>query len=386
MNIFITGVSGLLGGEILVHLSKRKDVNNIYCLIRAASETEGIERLEKVFTLHNDFFDRQKVHLVIGDLKDPDLAERLSDNASLKDVNTIIHSAANTSFSRFQNADVEEVNINGLRRIILWAQTLSSLKTFCYVSTATICGKNIRHTIVDENLSPSTDAEHLVKYTYTKMRGEILVNESFPSDKILIVRPSIIMGDSRNVQPRSPVILWTLATVNTMRLCMFNGNVNLDIIPVDFAADAIVKLLHTHRAYQVYHISCGVESCTSPKKILDAISSEFENLPPVKFINKENLQLFKNWSKNSKEIDPDLEEYIEYCRHFENLFGKRENMRIVFSGLEPYIEFIELGQVFNNTRLLKEINIKPPVPAHQYISNNIEFLKQINIMEGAFNP
>jgi thioester reductase-like protein len=387
MNVFITGVSGLLGGELLVNLSKRNDIKNIYCLIRGGSEQEAGRRIRNVFALHNDYFDPQKIKIVLGDLADPQLTESLMLHTEMKNVNIIIHSAANTSFSRFQDAAVTEANINGLNRIVQWAKTLRELQTFCYVSTATICGRELRNTVVHERQAPDMDATHLVKYTYTKMQGEVLLTREIPAEKLLIVRPSIIMGDSRDVEPRSPVILWALATINAMRLCMFEPDVSLDIISVDFAATAIEKVVFSgNRKYRVYHISSGSKYCTTPYKILTAIASDFEDLPPIKFIVKENLQLFKRWAKKLSNVSKELSMYEEYCRHFEEIFGQRENARIVFSGLEPYIEFIELGQVFDNSRLLEEFDIEHPIPAHEYVMNNIKYLKKINILEGAFNP
>jgi hypothetical protein len=213
-----------------------------------------------------------------------------------------------------------------------------------------------------------------------------LLQRELPKDKILIVRPSIIMGDSRNIVPRSPVILWALATINAMRLCMFNPNSKLDIISVDFAAEAIEKVLFAKRNFNVYHISAGVGASTTPLKVLSAIEPYFDDLPAYRFIPKESLQKFKLWSKGVPYDNKQLIEYVDYCDHFEKIFGKKENLRIVFSGLEPYIEFIELGHIFDNSRLLTDVSIAPPVPAHEYIKNSIEYIKNIDIMEGAFNP
>ena len=77
MNIFLTGATGLVGGELLINLSKRKEIDKIYCLIRGKSEAEAILRIEKVFTIHNDYYDKNKVKVVLGDLGDETLTEKL---------------------------------------------------------------------------------------------------------------------------------------------------------------------------------------------------------------------------------------------------------------------------------------------------------------------
>jgi hypothetical protein len=62
-------------------------------------------------------------------------------------------------------------------------------------------------------------------------------------------------------------------------------------------------------------------------------------------------------------------------------------LRILMAGLDPYIEFMELGQVFDNSRLLEEgIDVVQPKPAHQYIENSIHLLKEIDIFEAALEP
>ncbi len=385
MNVFITGATGFLGGELVVNLSKRKEIKKIYCLIRATDEQEAIQRLKKIFTFHNDYLDLNKIIPVLGDLYNEELTANLINKKELKEINVIVHSAANTSFSRIFDDMVVKANIDGLNRIILWAKQLENLATFLYIGTATICGKDIQNRVVYENESPDLKASHLVKYTYTKMQGELLLREHLPEEKILIARPSIIMGDSRKLTPRSPVILWALATVNSLRLCTFNANSTIDIIPVDYAADAIVKLLFGQRKYNVYHISAGKASASTPLQVFDAIESQFQDLPKFKFVPKALLEQMKKWAKGSLNLYEELYEYSDYLEYWEELFEDKKNLRILLAGLEPYIDFIELGQVFDNSRLLEDIDIKPSKPVHEYITNSINYIKKIKLLEGAID-
>ena len=124
MNIFLTGATGFVGGELLVSLSKLSEVNKIYCFIRSSSEEEVLLRLEKIFNLRNDFFDRKKIIPVLGDLFDENLSASLIENKTIKDVDVIIHSAANTSFSGIYDDMVEKANMGGLEKILLWAKKM----------------------------------------------------------------------------------------------------------------------------------------------------------------------------------------------------------------------------------------------------------------------
>ncbi len=66
------------------------------------------------------------------------------------------------------------------------------------------------------------------------MCGEIEVEKYLPTEKILIVRPSIILGDSRSWTTRSYVILWTLTCMNYLRMIPANAKNQLDMVPVDY--------------------------------------------------------------------------------------------------------------------------------------------------------
>ena len=80
MNIFLTGATGFVGGELLVNLSKRKEINKIYCFIRAFSEDESTIKLENIFRIHHDHFDEKKIVPVMGNLFDEHLTDVLIAN------------------------------------------------------------------------------------------------------------------------------------------------------------------------------------------------------------------------------------------------------------------------------------------------------------------
>src|SRR4029079_4417568 len=100
MQIFLTGATGFLGGELLVELTKKAEVTRIFCLVRASNEASAAARIAKIFDLHGDYFDKSKVVPVLGDLTAENLEKNLIGQRSLLDVNFIIHAAANTSFSK----------------------------------------------------------------------------------------------------------------------------------------------------------------------------------------------------------------------------------------------------------------------------------------------
>jgi thioester reductase-like protein len=385
MNVFITGSTGFLGGEILVRLSKRKEINKIFCLVRAKDEVDAILRLDKVFSFHGDDFDREKVIPVIGNLVDEDLTAQLLNNAALREVNVIVHSAANTSFSGIYDKMVEQTNIEGLRKIVLFAKQLKNFETFLHIGTATICGKEVKNRLVKEEESPNVDAKHVVSYTHSKAQGELIIREHLPENKILIARPSIIMGDSRDITPRSPVILWAVATINQIRLIPADQHAKLDVIPVDYAAEAIVKLLFAKRHHSVYHISSGVKAATSAYELSLVLEDHFSGLPKYVFVKNEMLKQMKLVAKNKLPLDSELLKYPEYIKYWKDTFGELSHLRILFAGLDPYLEFLNLGQVFDNSKLLQDVDMEKPIPAHEYIVKQMAYLEKLDVFEGAMD-
>lgn len=386
MNIFITGSTGFLGGEILVNLSKRKEINKIYCLVRAQNEADAFLRLDKVFAFHGDFFDHDKVVPVIGNLVDPDLTKQLIADKELNAVNVVIHSAANTSFSGIYDKMVEDTNVEGLRKVVLWAKQLPNFLTFLHIGTATICGKEVKHRLVKEEESPNLNAKHVVSYTLSKLQGELIIRENLPDSKILIARPSIIMGDSRDRTPRSPVILWAAATINQIRLIPADQHAKLDVISVDYAAEAIVKLLFAKRNHSVYHISSGQEAATTAKQMCEVFADHFnDDIPAYCFVKNDMLKHMKLLAKNKLPLDSELLKYPEYIKYWKDTFGELSNLRILFAGLDPYLEFLNLGQIFDNSKLLADVDIAKPIPAHEYILKQMDYFEKLDVFEGAMD-
>jgi thioester reductase-like protein len=386
MNVFITGATGFLGGELLVDLSERSEITKIFCLVRAENIARATERIQHVFSFHGNFLDTQKIIPVLGDLLQDDLTERLSADPLLADVNCIVHAAADTSFSPIYDESVEQINIHGLEKLLSWSKQLRKLETFTYVGTATICGMDIKNRLVKEEESPNETVKHLVKYTQTKMQGEIMLHNYLPEDKTLIVRPSIIMGDSRPWTPRSYVIMWALAAINLLRLVPINPDAQLDIIPVDYASKAIVALLFAKRSYSVYHISSGQKSATTPFKATEAIAHYFPHRPGFNFVGRELIREVKLWARKKLNGQSTLKNFPEHLNYWDDIFEDATDLRILMGGLEPYLDFIELGQTFDNSRLLEDTNIGLPEPAHEYMKRSAHFLDRIDIFEAALAP
>lgn len=384
MNIFITGVTGFLGGELLVMLLARPEVKKVFCLVRAKNYKEANERIRKVLAFHGDFFDEERIVPVLGDLSGDCLAEELRANDEIRSTNVVIHAAANTSFSPVYKEDIRRVNILGAGKVFEWAATLPELETFVYIGTSWICGSEDAHRVVQEDESPNAGRKQLVEYCRSKTIGEAAVRTTIPSNKLLVVRPSIIMGDSRSWTPRSYVILWAIAAFDLLRLVAMNPSAACDIISIDYAARAIVELLFAKRHFDTYHISAGVNSSTTMGALLNAVN--IPDRPPYHFVDYGMIGQMKLYAKGKLPDAASLKVHEVYLNYWQETFGGNGNLRKILSAVDYYFQFANLGLIFDNSRLLQDTAIGEPGPAHVYMGRNKWGLRDIDVLDGATNP
>ena len=98
------------------------------------------------------------------------------------------------------------------------------------------------------------------------------------------------------------------------------------------------------------------------------------------------LNQVKHWAKNRLQPDSELYSYRVYLDYWKETFQDKSKLRVLFAGLDPYLEFMELGHVFDNARLLEDIDIENSIPADIYINNSMRFVEKLDILEGAIDP
>jgi len=384
-NVFLTGATGFLGGELAVALSKTECADKVVCLIRAGCDAEARERLARVFSLHGDTYNPDRILAIAGDLADNQLERKLARHPVLEDINLVIHAGANTSFLKQKYPVLEETNVRGTHRIANWASQLSSLEAFAHIGTATIAGagENVMgRTLLEDE--PDFSARHLVGYTQSKLLAEVTALATIPRNKLTVIRPSILLGDTRRVVPRSFDIAWILIAIKQLRMFFGNPDAACDIIPVDYAASAIVRLMTGRRRHTTYHVSAG-PSATTSRKTLATIVDEEPGKPPLVFCSKSDLRLIKSWLRRNGDPDSSLAKYSDQISYIRCSIGKKR-ARILLSGLEAYWPFIDLSQRFDNSRLLADTGMGLPEPAHEYLKRTGVYLQDIDPVEAAFNP
>jgi thioester reductase-like protein len=244
--IFLTGATGFLGMEVLARLLERGD-REVRALVRAPDQAAADERLDGVLrTLWRDPQPyRARVRAVPGDLTRAGLGLRPTDRTALaEDVGAILHCAASISFD-LPLEEARAINVEGTREVIglaREAKTLGRLERFVHVSTAYVSGTHAS-TFRERQLAANQQFRNT--YEQTKWEAEHIVagaRDLAPA----IARPSIVMGESDSGwTPSFNVLYWPLRAFSRGLFASVPAHADgrVDVVPVDFVADALVHLL-----------------------------------------------------------------------------------------------------------------------------------------------
>jgi len=200
----------------------------------------------------------------------------------------------------------------------------------------------------------------------------------------LVVRPSILVGDTRSVVPRSFDIAWIITALKHLRMFFGNPDAACDVIPVDYAANAILELLQGPRTHTTYHVSAGL-SATTCRQVFDSVGCDDGDKPPLVYLDQSHLGLIKKWLRQDNAPDSTLSAYSPHLDYVEDQVGKRR-ARLMLAGLDMYWRFIDLDQRFDNARLLADTSVGMSEPAHDYLKRTAAYLDHIDPLAAAANP
>lgn len=265
MKILITGGTGFLGTALLPLLVKNAKVETIYLLMRPSARQTAEERInsliEKVFKPLDRPSASAKLRIAAGDLTqdnmglDEETRERL-----MKECTQIMHIGASTDFG----APIDEsrtINVEGTRKLLDLAVEMrrsGPLERFDYVSTAFVAGTKAGIVTEDDLDRGQTFAN---AYEQSKFEAECLVRDYMGKLPLVIYRPSIVVGDSRNgFTPHFKVLYWPLQLLskNILPFVPCKRDARLDIVPVNFVASSMYRLMMAPQSLgQTVYLTAG---------------------------------------------------------------------------------------------------------------------------------
>jgi len=241
--ILLTGATGFLGAFLVRSLICNTEAR-ILCLARpdiGGAEARVRQNLQRYGIWDDQFHDRLAV--IEADITQPRLGLSPSAFDTLADdVDLIVHAAASVNWVQ-PYARLRATNVLAVREMLRLACRRRT-KPFHFISSLAACYSTTGKRAVseDDDLLANIDGVHLA-YAQSKCVAESLVRAAAQRGvPASIIRPALISGDSINGLSNLDDLVSAL-----LKTCIHMGAAPdldwlLDLLPVDFAAEAIIRL------------------------------------------------------------------------------------------------------------------------------------------------
>ena len=266
--VLMTGATGFVGMELLRRFIERGD-RRIHALVRAADDEAAAERLPA----------HARLSAVAGDIEQPGLGLSEENRERLaQDVTTVVHCAASVSFD-LSLEESRRVNVDGTRNVVDFAQRCRRLERLTYVSTAYVAGEP-RGLFREDQL----DVGQRFRNTYerSKFEAERMIRSEAAGLPLQILRPSIVVGDSRTGRTSSFNVLYgPLKALARGRIPAIPARRSspVDIVPVDYVADRAYGLV-TDGPDGTFHLVAG-RNATTVGRLLELASGHLRRPAPT---------------------------------------------------------------------------------------------------------
>lgn len=255
---FLTGATGFIGAYLLSDLLERTE-SEIVCLVRAPDEAAGFRRIRENLAAYklNPPGIEDRVRVVVGDFSKPLFGlTQLEFDRLASDIDVIYHNGADVNLVLPYEA-LRSVNVFGTREVLRLACHIRTKPTH-FVSTFTVHTTEATRGLVVEETDPLPPCEELLHgYSQTKWVSEKMIGIARERGlPVTIYRPGHVTGDSRTGAANTNDLLHTFVLV-CLRLGMAPlRDVEMDITPVDYVAEAITELsLQNESLGKCFHLT-----------------------------------------------------------------------------------------------------------------------------------
>jgi thioester reductase-like protein len=348
MAIFLTGSTGYIGAHVAANLLRDHGAA-LNVLVRARDVNEAQGRLWQALQLHLDFpqfyeYLQTRVRVFRGDLTEPGFGLNRDEYDRLVHTSdSVIHCAA--SLNRKSEKSCLNVNLRGTLEVLTLARHAEhyhGLRRFSQVSTVAVAGKR-QNEVVSEDRSIDWERSDYDSYARTKKFCEHMMRVLLPETPKTIFRPSIVLGDSRYAETTQFDMVKAFVFLAGLPVLPFRPTDKIDIVNVDFVADAIATLHQKERPeHDTYHLSSGIGSQTF-REITKALAAAQNKRAPV-FVPVAERPFAGS---------------VNFLAKRKGAVGKGASLMKVFM---PYLVW---NTVFDNRRVTRELG-KKPVPFSEY--------------------
>jgi nucleoside-diphosphate-sugar epimerase len=266
--ILVTGATGTLGRPLVERFAV-DDVATVFALSRTGPQ-RAVPLPANVRAIAADVRHLATLGLTTGELGFLQAA-----------VTDIVHCAADTTFNR-PLSEARAVNVDGTRAVLAFARQCLHLERVACFSTVYVAGRSTG--CFGERDTGGKDG-FVNSYEQSKAEMEDVVREAMSEVPVSLYRLSTIIGDARTGEVRGlNAIHHALRLLYQGLAPMVPGTESspVDLIPVNFAADAAHSLLT--RAFHpgaTYHLCAGATRSATLGTLMDATIDAFQRYRPA---------------------------------------------------------------------------------------------------------
>ncbi len=240
----VTGFPAFTARRMIAKLAIHEPETKLFVLAR---EKFAAEAQQFLATIPNG----ERAEILVGDVCDMDLGLSSLEYRALTREVTWIHHLAGIYFMGVDRETARRVNVVGTRSILDLARDAGRLERVVHWSTAMVSGDR-RGTFYEEDLDVGQKFHN--DYERTKFDAEKLVRDALRQLPITVLRPGIIVGDSRTGEIDKldgPYYLMVLIATNAsgLRLPLLGrGDAPLHLVPIDYVIDAAWHVIRSEGA------------------------------------------------------------------------------------------------------------------------------------------
>ncbi|MGZ4122251.1 MAG: SDR family oxidoreductase [Tumebacillaceae bacterium] len=303
---FFTGFPGFIASRLIKKLLQRDDHSHFELLVHPSQWEKAHREVE--WLVRNHFGQSKQFTILKGDITKDNLGiDELEMQGLLHKVTHVFHLAA--IYDLAVPRDIAyQVNVVGTDNVNRWVQQLSRLQRYVYFSTAYVSGDRTGR-IMETELDRSQKFKNF--YEETKFQAEVLVQGIRDRVPVTIIRPGIVMGDSRTGETaKFDGPYFVMRFLDRFRKFPIpfvgKGEAQINLVPVDYIVDATLFLaLSDVGVNKVYHLTDPqpYSSSEAYARICEELLGKKPTwiVPPSWVLSMLAISVFRRWVRVEKE-------------------------------------------------------------------------------------
>ncbi len=251
--VLITGYPGLIGTRLTKKILQTEPSSKLLLL----TQEKFIEKAKKSLASLPEQ-QRQRAEIISGDIVAMDLGLSGAEYNRITDEVTDIYHLASIYYLGVPRQEAYRVNVEGTQQVLELARACTRLQRLNHFSTSFVSGKRVG-VISEDELDEGQRFRN--EYERTKFIAEKIVRAAMSDLPISIMRPSIVVGDSKTGeidQFRGIYhfgILIVASPIATAVPLPVDGVAPLNVVPIDYLVDASYHISIDPRATgRTFHI------------------------------------------------------------------------------------------------------------------------------------